>query len=214
MFSFDRYTVGARFYDALSGESIVYRKGRLAAMDLLDAQTGDVVLDLGCGTGLNLPLLSERVGPTGLVIAIDFSAQMLAMARARNLPNVRIEQADATRFDPAWVAGMATAVTGRPGVDAVLSTYAMSVFPDWRAAWSRASAALRPGGQAIIVDMQYPVGRAAVFSPLARLACALGGADITAHPWKAIERDGHDLRRATRAGGHIQVVAGTIGTAG
>ena len=36
------------------------------------------MLDLGCGTGLSLPLLLTEVGPTGSVVGVDASAAMLA----------------------------------------------------------------------------------------------------------------------------------------
>nr|MCU0952182.1 methyltransferase domain-containing protein [Burkholderiaceae bacterium] len=44
---------------------------------------GDCVLDVGCGTGLSLPLLRARVGETGAVFGFDQSPEMLAQARAR-----------------------------------------------------------------------------------------------------------------------------------
>jgi ubiquinone/menaquinone biosynthesis C-methylase UbiE len=48
-----------------------------------DLSPGDVVLDVGCGTGLTFEYLEERVGPTGRVIGIDVSPEMLAKARQR-----------------------------------------------------------------------------------------------------------------------------------
>ena len=41
------------------------------------------MLDVGCGTGLCLPLLQHEVGPTGAIVGIDASEQMLGMATAR-----------------------------------------------------------------------------------------------------------------------------------
>lgn len=213
MAHFRRYSLGARLYDVLSGERLVYRAGRVAAIELLDLTPGDVVLDLGCGTGLNLPMLAGAVGPTGLVIGLDLSEDMLAMARRRALPNVRIEQADATAFDPARILSIA-ASAGHiiDGVDAVISTYALSVFDDWHPAWDRMRTVVRPGGQIAIVDMQPPTGVAVVFSPLARLACALGGSDITARPWQALEREGTGVHRRSMRGGHVQVAVGRLAT--
>jgi demethylmenaquinone methyltransferase/2-methoxy-6-polyprenyl-1,4-benzoquinol methylase len=74
------YTDSAHSYDARTGLYQEYRKQLVAALPL---KRGDVVLDVGCGTGLCLPLLAERVGPQGAVIGIDESPQMLAEAERR-----------------------------------------------------------------------------------------------------------------------------------
>ncbi|TDW28727.1 class I SAM-dependent methyltransferase [Cryobacterium psychrophilum] len=206
------YETAASFYDALSGERFVYRAGREAGVTLLGLRRGDTVLDLGCGTGLNLALLVDAVGPSGTVIALDRSPAMLRMARNRVESNrwstVRLFEADATTFAPAQVASELP--TGERHVDAVFSSYAMSVFHDWHPAWDRMCELLRPGGRAGIVDMQLPTGIHRVFSPLARLAAAVGGADLDARPWTVIEREGVDVRSMSLSGGHIRAVAATI----
>ncbi len=209
----DVYAAGSRFYDALSGERCVYRAGRTSGVALLDLRPGDTVLDLGCGTGLNFAPLIAAVGPTGTVIGLDRSAQMLRVAArrvsAKGWSNVRLVEADATTFDPARVTSSLPAAAGGL-VDAVFSSYAMSVFKNWPRAWDRARSVLRPDGRACIVDMQLPEGRFRVFAPIARLAARVGGADLAAHPWTAIERNGQDVRSASVRGGHIRIVAGTI----
>ena len=45
------------------------------------------MLDIGCGTGLCLPLLHEKVGPTGTIIGVDASEQMLDVAADRVTEN-------------------------------------------------------------------------------------------------------------------------------
>ncbi|WP_405219197.1 class I SAM-dependent methyltransferase [Agrococcus sp. Ld7] len=200
------YGRGARWYDALSGE-FVYRAGRIAGIELLGLREGDTVLDLGCGTGLNLPELVQRVGPTGRIVGLDRSADMLGVAERRaerhGWANVTLVHADATDFGP-------RDLTDGP-VDAVLATYAMSVFPDPDAAWRNARSVLRPGGRACIVDMQPPTGAARILSPVAHLAAAAGGSDLESRPWQLLERDGSRLVRRTLRGGHIVAVAGTVG---
>lgn len=217
------YGRGAAWYDAISGEP-VYRAGREAGVDMLGLREGDAVLDLGCGTGLNLPALVERVGPGGRVVAVDRSESMLAMARRRvarhGWRTVTLVQADVTALDAGALApgadriphgeDPAAAAPDERGFDAVIATYAMSVVDDPAAAWRTARAALRPGGRACIVDMQPPRGAARLLSPLARLACAIGGADLAARPWRLLERDAVDVRRREVRGGHIVVVAGTL----
>ncbi|WP_347755656.1 methyltransferase domain-containing protein [Agrococcus sp. ProA11] len=200
------YGRGARWYDALSGE-FVYRAGRVAGIELLGLREGDAVLDLGCGTGLNLPELVKRVGATGRIVGLDRSADMLAVAERRaerhGWANVTLVHADATDFGPRDLAD--------GPVDAVLATYALSVFPDADAAWRNARSALRPGGRACIVDMQPPTGAARFLSPVAHLAAAAGGSDLEARPWRMLERDGSRLVRRTLRGGHIVTVAGIVG---
>jgi demethylmenaquinone methyltransferase/2-methoxy-6-polyprenyl-1,4-benzoquinol methylase len=60
-----------------------YQKFRREAVDRLPVGPGDVVLDVGCGTGLCLELLEEKVGPSGRVVGIDESAPMIELAGER-----------------------------------------------------------------------------------------------------------------------------------
>jgi SAM-dependent methyltransferase len=57
-----------------------YQDWRRQVVDLLPLRGGDVVLDVGCGTGLCFPLLQARVGAGGTIVGIDESPQMLAVA--------------------------------------------------------------------------------------------------------------------------------------
>jgi SAM-dependent methyltransferase len=74
------YTRDAPRYDARTSS---YGRYRRSAVDLLPLACGDVVLDIGCGTGLCFELLVERVGRTGTVIGVDPAAEMLELAAQR-----------------------------------------------------------------------------------------------------------------------------------
>ncbi|MBB2484797.1 methyltransferase domain-containing protein [Mitsuaria sp. WAJ17] len=56
---------------------------RREAIAQLGLEPGETVLDLGCGTGLSLPLLLQAVGPTGQVIGLEPCKAMLEQARQR-----------------------------------------------------------------------------------------------------------------------------------
>jgi len=60
-----------------------FRLWRELLIQQLPVRRGDTVLDVGCGTGLCLPLLQDKVGPTGAIIGIDASEQMLQVAADR-----------------------------------------------------------------------------------------------------------------------------------
>ena len=206
-------TLTAAGYDVLSGETLVYgapRRAAVAAMSAGGLAAGDAVLDMGCGTGLNLPLLAEVVGPDGAVVALDASAAMLARAAARvtahGWTGVHLLLADATTVAP----GALTAALGGRPFDAVLTTYALSLMPGWRAAWTTALEACRDGARLAVVDMARPTGAARALTPLALAATAIGGADVDAHPWSALDAACEDVERASLRGGHVRVHVGTL----
>ena len=72
------YYEHARSYDRDTG---VFQPYRRAVVEALPLQPGQVVLDVGCGTGLCCALLRDKVGPCGTVIGIEESPEMAAVAR-------------------------------------------------------------------------------------------------------------------------------------
>ena len=199
-----RYDVTARFYDVTSLERPVYRAGREAGIAALGLRPGDRVLDVGCGTGLNLPLLQDAVGPSGAIVGLDASAAMLRYAQTRirrhGWTNVTTVLGDAADPPPA---------IGEP-FDAVLFTYALSVIGHWRQAWTRSLALMRPGGRVAVVDLGLPTGRWRLLTPLARLACFAGGSDPHRHPWDVVTQTAADASHVPLRAGHVHVAAGTV----
>ncbi|WP_081743498.1 methyltransferase domain-containing protein [Arthrobacter sp. H20] len=208
-----KYSTFARFYDVMSGEYPVYRAGRVAGIGMLGLRPGAQVLDVGCGTGLNFSFLQSGVTPGGTIVGIDRSPEMLVQARRRaernGWANVILIQADATALSPANIGSRILAEGGRAYSDAVLATYALSLMTGWETVWSTMISLAAPGASLCVVDMQKPVGIFAALTPLAKAACWLGGSDINAHPWTAVERDCADVKAASARGGHLQIRTGT-----
>jgi SAM-dependent methyltransferase len=63
------------------------RDVRRRLVELLDPQPGETVFDVACGAGAMLVDLAARVGPSGQVIGIEQSPQMVALARAASVGN-------------------------------------------------------------------------------------------------------------------------------
>ncbi len=74
------YGASADRYDSRTG---VFQSSRDRIVNALDPRPGDVVLDVGCGTGLCFEGLRRAVGPTGSVVGIDESPDMVRLARGR-----------------------------------------------------------------------------------------------------------------------------------
>ena len=76
------YNCIASIYDYFT--VLPYQKIRLEAISKLHVESGDTVIDLGCGTGLNLEELSQSVGKSGVVIAVEPSQGMLKQAKKKS----------------------------------------------------------------------------------------------------------------------------------
>jgi len=79
-----QYRRRAGIYDL---ELALFEPARLKAISRLALQRGDVVLDVGCGTGLSLALLRQGVGAKGRIIGIEQSPEMIEKARERVAQN-------------------------------------------------------------------------------------------------------------------------------
>ncbi len=138
-----------------------HRAIRRAAVDAAGLRPGQRALEIGCGTGRNLGYLQARVGPTGEIVAFDYSADMLdaarALSRARGWENVRFVQGDAAALE-----------VGDAPFDAVVSVLALSVVPDYERALERSRAVLRPGGVLSVCDGRLFGRRLAWLNPLLR----------------------------------------------
>lgn len=140
-----RYDSALWLYRAAGFRVLRYRR---LAVHALALQKGDTVVDLACGTGLNLPLLREAVGEDGRVIGVDLTDAMLEQAgarvRAAGWRNVHLVEADLAtyRFES--------------GVAGILSTLAITLVPEYDAVIRRGAAALCTRGRFAVLDFKRP----------------------------------------------------------
>lgn len=76
----EQYRRRAGVYDL---ELAFFEPIRRRAIARLELRAGEVVLDVGCGTGLSLALLRQGVGPRGRIVGIEQSPEMIEQARRR-----------------------------------------------------------------------------------------------------------------------------------
>jgi len=119
----------------------IFAPGRTAAVKLLDLERSDSVLEVGIGTGLNLPLYPWACQLTG----IDLSQEMLdkAVERVQTLamPNVTLKVMDATSLD-----------FGDNEFDKVVATYTISAVPDPVAVLKEMRRVVKPDGIIVILN--------------------------------------------------------------
>jgi len=196
-----RYDFAVRLYRLIGLRIEAYR---LRAVELLRLKRGDCVVDLGCGTGLNFPLLVERIGPEGRLIGVDLSPEMLAYARERaersGWNNIELVQSDMAAYD------------FPEGVNGVLSTGAFGYVTEYERVIEKASHALVPGGRLVIVDgkqpERWPLWLFRLFVWLSRPFGVTP--DYFGHPcWESVERFFQEVAFEEMYGGLMYISSGT-----
>jgi SAM-dependent methyltransferase len=111
-------------------------------VEALSAQSGERVLDVGCGNGALSVAIGPLAAPDGSVLGLDLSRPMLAVATARasaaGLENVRFEHGDAQVH-----------ALPEAGLDAVVSRFGVMFFDDPHMAFANLARSLRSGGRIV-----------------------------------------------------------------
>jgi Methylase involved in ubiquinone/menaquinone biosynthesis len=188
----ETYRKRAKHYDVISrlypAPGYPQRAQRLRAVHALGLRSGDRVVDIACGTGLNFPLIEEAIGPRGRIVGVDLTDAMLSRARGRveanGWSNVSLVQADAADFD------------FPTGVDAIISTYALTQVPECGQVIAHGAAALSGGGRWVVLDLKIPDSTPGWLS---RLAIAVVGTSASLDEW-IVRRPWETIRAAMQEG--------------
>ena len=129
--------------ESFAGTGNPFRLGALAS--------GEQIVDVGCGAGIDSLIAAKMVGPDGLVIGIDMTQSMLekAQAGAKGLSNVefRIGFGEELPVPDGWA-------------DVVISNGVVNLMPDKHEALTEMARVLKPGGRIqigdILVDRPVP----------------------------------------------------------
>jgi ubiquinone/menaquinone biosynthesis C-methylase UbiE len=175
-----RYDLTSHVYGLLGYRLNAYRRRGIEGLRL---RAGDTVVEIGCGTGANFAALEHAIGPTGTLIGVDLTAEMLEHARARvrreGWGNVKLVQSDAGNYPfPS-------------GVNGIFSTYALTLIPAFDDVIRRGAEALAPGGRFVVVDFKAPHSWP---EPILRAVALLTrpfGVTLelrSRHPWESLAR--------------------------
>jgi ubiquinone/menaquinone biosynthesis C-methylase UbiE len=123
---------------------------RRLVIEALEPQPGDTIIEIGCGTGMNFPLLEKKIGAEGKIIGIDISEAMLDRAKKRidtaGWQNVELIHSSAADY------------TFPDGVDGIIAVGVLTYEPDYDKVIERGAAALASGKRWVIFDYKMPTG--------------------------------------------------------
>ena len=132
-----------------------------------------MLLDLGSGGGFDVFLASPKVGPTGRVIGVDMTAEMVARARRNSIDYRQRTGLDNVEFRLGEIEHLPVA---DGSVDVIISNCVINLSPDKPPVWHEMFRVLKPGGRVAVSDMALlrPLPPAIASTAAALVGCIAG----------------------------------------
>ena len=141
---------------------------------------GEVVVDLGCGGGLDVFLAAHKVRPGGKVIGIDMTPEMIELARCNAAHAADGLPPDNVEFHLATIDNLPLPDAS---VDCVISNCVINLAPDKCAVFREIARVLKPGGRLAVSDiaLKQPLPPELADDVLAYVGCIAGAIPIEAY---------------------------------
>ena len=163
-------------------------------------RSGEVVVDLGCGGGLDVFLAAAKVGPSGKAIGIDMTPEMIARAEAnaakgsggKPITNVEFHLATIDRLP-----------LPDASADCVISNCVINLAPDKPAVFREIARVLKPGGRLAVSDLvlKKPLPPEIAADVMAYVGCIAGAISVDDYRRGLLEAGFAEVRRGGHRGG-------------
>lgn len=201
------YNKISSIYDLSLGN--YYSKSRQRAIELLDLQHGQSVIDIACGSGANFKYI-KAANTKVAVFGTDFSEGMLNKAQAKINKNdwkdITLFQADARHLTGSFIKEQ-TQYT--PPFDRVICVLGLSAIPHWEMVLNKMLGLLKKGGKIVILDV-YAEKRTINTWLVEKIA----GADLDRKIWQTLKKHTTDFHleyldiKERKVGGQLFIAAG------
>lgn len=168
-------------------------------------RAGEVVVDLGCGGGLDVLLASPKVGPAGRAIGIDMTPEMIERARANASKPINGKVPDNVEFHLAPIDRLPLA---DGSVDCLISNCVINLAPDKPAVFREMYRVLKPGGRVAVSDivLKKPLPQDLADNVAAYVGCIAGALPIQEYE-RLLQAAGFDAVRVVDSGKDLNAYA-------